>query len=61
MENGPLHAHWQKRLYQKYVNLAGPAINLYKGKFLVRGGKVENLEGKRKKEVESEKENRCDI
>ena len=32
--------------YQKYVNLAGPAINLHGGKFLVRGGKVENIEGK---------------
>ena len=35
-----------KEEYQKYVNLAGPAINLYKGKFLVRGCNVENLEGK---------------
>ena len=35
-----------KEEYQKYVDLAGPAINLYKGKFLVRGGIVENLEGK---------------
>ena len=32
--------------YQKYVNLAGPAINLHGGKFLVRGGKVDNIEGK---------------
>ena len=32
--------------YQKYVNLAGPAIHLHGGKFLVRGGKVENIEGK---------------
>ena len=32
--------------YQKYVDLAGPAINLYGGKFLVRGGKVLNIEGK---------------
>ena len=32
--------------YQKYVNLAGPAINLHGGKFLVRGGKVNNIEGK---------------
>ena len=35
-----------KEEYQKYVDLAGPAINLYGGKFLVRGGKVENVEGK---------------
>ena len=32
--------------YQKYVNLAGPAINLHGDKFLVRGGKVNNIEGK---------------
>ena len=32
--------------YQKYVDLAGPAINLHGGKFLVRGGNVENFEGK---------------
>ena len=32
--------------YQRYVNLAGPAIHLHGGKFLVRGGKVENIEGK---------------
>ena len=30
----------------KYVDLAGPAINLHGGKFLVRGGKVLNIEGK---------------
>ena len=35
-----------KEEYQKYANLAGPAINLHGGKFLVRGGKVDNLEGK---------------
>ncbi len=32
--------------FKKYVDLAGPAINLYGGKFLVRGGKVFNIEGK---------------
>ena len=32
--------------FKKYVDLAGPAINLYGGKFLVRGGKVLNIEGK---------------
>ena len=32
--------------FQKYVDLAGPAINLHGGKFLVRGGKVLNIEGK---------------
>ena len=35
-----------KEEYQKYVDLAGPTINLYGGKFLVRGGNVENFEGK---------------
>ena len=32
--------------FKKYVDLAGPAINLHGGKFLVRGGKVFNIEGK---------------
>ncbi len=32
--------------FNKYVDLAGPAINLHGGKFLVRGGKVLNIEGK---------------
>ena len=32
--------------FKKYVDLAGPAINLHGGKFLVRGGKVLNIEGK---------------
>tara|TARA_B100001250_G_C19389743_1_gene610002 strand:- start:180 stop:473 length:294 start_codon:yes stop_codon:yes gene_type:complete len=32
--------------YQKYVELAGPAINLYGGKFIARGGKSQNIEGK---------------
>ena len=36
-----------KEEYQKYVDLAGPAINLHGGKFLVRGGNVENVEGKK--------------
>ena len=36
-----------KEEYQKYVDIAGPAINLHGGKFLVRGGKVENFEGKK--------------
>ena len=35
-----------KEEYQMYANLAGPAINLHGGKFLIRGGKVDNLEGK---------------
>ena len=35
-----------KEEYQKYVDLSGPAINLYGGEFLVRGGNVENFEGK---------------
>ena len=32
--------------FKKYVDLAGPAVNLHSGKFLVRGGKVLNIEGK---------------
>ena len=32
--------------FKKYVDLAGPAVNLHGGKFLVRGGKVLNIEGK---------------
>ena len=32
--------------FKKYVGLAGPAVNLHGGKFLVRGGKVLNIEGK---------------
>ena len=32
--------------FNKYIRLAGPAVNLHGGKFLVRGGKVDNLEGK---------------
>ena len=32
--------------FNKYVELAGPAVNLHGGKFLVRGGKVLNIEGK---------------
>ena len=33
--------------FNKYVDLAGPAINLHGGRFLVRGGKVINIEGKK--------------
>jgi len=33
--------------FKKYVELAGPAINLHGGKFLVRGNKVNNIEGKK--------------
>ena len=32
--------------FKKYVELAGPAVNLHGGKFLVRGNNVENIEGK---------------
>ena len=32
--------------FNKYVALAGPAVNLHGGKFLVRGGNVLNIEGK---------------
>ena len=35
-----------KEEYQKYVDLAGPAIKLHGGKFIVRGGKVANIEGR---------------
>ena len=31
--------------FKKYVNLAGPTINLHGGKFLVRGNNVYNIEG----------------
>ena len=36
-----------KEEYQKYADLAGPAINLHGGKFLVRGNNVDNIEGKK--------------
>ena len=36
-----------KEEYQKYVDLAGPAINLHGGKFIVRGGISQNIEGKK--------------
>ena len=32
--------------FNKYVELAGPTVNLHGSKFLVRGGKVLNIEGK---------------
>ena len=35
-----------KEEYQKYADLAGPAINFHGGNFLVRGGNTENFEGK---------------
>ena len=35
-----------KEEYQKYAKLAGPAIELHGGKFLVRGGQSNNIEGK---------------
>ncbi len=31
--------------YTEYAKLAGPVVQKYGGKFLVRGGKVEKLEG----------------
>ena len=31
--------------FKKYVDLAGPAVNLHGGKFLVRGGDQVELEG----------------
>ena len=34
-----------KEEYKKYADLAGPAINLHGGEFLVRGGNIENFEG----------------
>ena len=33
--------------FKKYVELAGPAIKLHGGKFLVRGNNVDNIEGKK--------------
>ena len=33
--------------FKKYAELAGPAINLHGGKFLVRGNNVTHIEGKR--------------
>ena len=36
--------------YAEYAKRAGPAIAKYKGKFLVKGGKFEILEGKNKYE-----------
>ena len=35
--------------FNKYVALAGPAVNLHGGKFLVRGGSVLKLKAKRMK------------
>jgi uncharacterized protein (DUF1330 family) len=31
--------------YSKYIDLAGPIINKYRGKFIARGGKQVELEG----------------
>ena len=36
--------------YAEYAKRAGPAIEKYKGRFLVRGGEFEILEGKNKYE-----------
>ena len=33
--------------FNKYAKLAGPAIKLHGGKFLVRGNNVQNIEGKK--------------
>jgi len=33
--------------FKKYVDLAGTAIKLHGGRFLVRGNNVENIEGKK--------------
>ena len=54
-----------KEKFQKYVELAGPAINLYGGRFLVRGNKVNNIEGKKYERIvvsvfaSPEKANEC--
>lgn len=32
--------------YEEYKKLAAPTVTLYGGKYIVRGGKVETLEGK---------------
>ena len=34
-----------KEEYSRYTELAGPAISLYGGKFLARGGRHESIEG----------------
>ena len=34
-----------KEEYSRYAELAGPAISLYGGKFLARGGRHESIEG----------------
>ena len=33
--------------FNKYINLAGPAVNLHWDKFLISGGKVCNIEGEK--------------
>ena len=54
-----------KEEYQKYADLAGPTIKLHGGKFLVRGGNVENFEGKKYERIvisvfeSSEKAKKC--
>ncbi|MFO0996932.1 MAG: DUF1330 domain-containing protein [Alphaproteobacteria bacterium] len=47
-----MKAYWIGRVnvtnpdsYKKYAELAGPAITKHGGKFLVRGGRYETLEG----------------
>ena len=47
-----MKAYWINRChvidsesYQKYVKLAGPALQKFGGKFLVRGGEQVELEG----------------
>ena len=37
--------------YKKYLDLAVPAVYLYGGKTLLRGGKVENIEGNKYKRI----------
>ena len=37
--------------FNKYVNLAGPAVKLHGGKFLARGNNVFNIEGKKLSEL----------
>jgi len=34
-----------QNLYQEYMKLGPPTVSLYGGKYLVRGGKIESVEG----------------
>ena len=40
-----------KKEFKKYIDLAGPAVDLHNGDFIVRGVKVFNIEGKKYERV----------